>query len=195
MQYNHPILATHTFLHGITSFSRFRFLLGFAAALPLSSVAGLHRHGSPSGRRQLRQARGRRGRHLTAVVSDNLATLQITEEKAAEAHACVHAIALLLEEEQASATALEIEAATTTLQLTPTTTSSRAPPPPTSVGDSTTITTLHAHAYGVQNIHSFVLTVLDPSSKGYVCWRDQVLLTLKHYNLADHVLSDATSPR
>jgi hypothetical protein len=32
---------------------------------------------------------------------------------------------------------------------------------------------------------------LDPSSIGYARWHNQVLLTLKHYELIDHVLSDA----
>jgi hypothetical protein len=50
---------------------------------------------------------------------------------------------------------------------------------------------LHAHACGVHNFCSLVSIVLDPSSIGYARWRDQVLLTLKHYELADHVLSDA----
>jgi hypothetical protein len=50
---------------------------------------------------------------------------------------------------------------------------------------------LHTQSCGIQNIHSLVLTVLDHSSTGYVCWRDQILLTLKRYELANHILSDA----
>jgi hypothetical protein len=50
---------------------------------------------------------------------------------------------------------------------------------------------LHVQACGVQNIRSLVSTFLDPSSTGYACWRDQVLLTLNRYELTDHVLSDA----
>jgi hypothetical protein len=50
---------------------------------------------------------------------------------------------------------------------------------------------LHMGACGVQNIHSLISTVLDTSSTGYARWCDQVLLTLKRYELTDHVLSDA----
>jgi hypothetical protein len=32
---------------------------------------------------------------------------------------------------------------------------------------------------------------MHPSSIGYARWCDQVLLTLKHYDLANHILSDA----
>jgi hypothetical protein len=78
-----------------------------------------------------------------------------------------------------------------TLQLASTTASSSVPSPPSSCGDITIIAMLHAQACGVQNIRSLILTVLDPSSAGYARWRDQVLLTLKHYDFTNHVLSDA----
>jgi hypothetical protein len=42
---------------------------------------------------------------------------------------------------------------------------------------------LHVQAYGVQNIRSLISTILDPSSTGYALWRDQVLFTLKRYEL------------
>jgi hypothetical protein len=49
---------------------------------------------------------------------------------------------------------------------------------------------LHAQACVVQNIRSFVSTVLDPSSTGCARSCIRVLLTLKCYDLVDHVLSD-----
>jgi hypothetical protein len=103
----------------------------------------------------------------------------------------VHAIVLLLEEEQASAIALKAEVTTATLQLVPTTASSSAPPPPPSGGGAVAVAMLHTLACGVQNIRSLVSTIIDHSSTGYVRWHDQVLLTLKCYDLTDHVLSDA----
>jgi hypothetical protein len=123
---------------------------------------------------------------LQQRVTDKMTTLQ-----AAEAHTHICTIALLLEEEQAYAATLEVEVAAATLQLVPTTASSSiVPPPPASGGDIAVVTMLHAQAYGVHNIHSLVSTALDPSSTCYVCWRDQVLLTLKRYELGNHVLSD-----
>jgi hypothetical protein len=119
-----------------------------------------------------------------------MATLQTNEKKAAEAHAHVRAIALLLEDEQAFAAALEAEVVATVLQLTLSTASSNAPPPPPSRGDTVVVAMLHAQVCGAQNIRSLVSIVLDPSA-GYARWRDQVLLTLKRYDLADHGLSDA----
>jgi hypothetical protein len=82
---------------------------------------------------------------LQQHVADKMAALQ-----AAEAHARIHAIAFLLEEEQANAAALEAEAAMTVLQLAPTTTSfsSALPPRPSGV-DTAIIAMLHAQAYEV----------------------------------------------
>jgi hypothetical protein len=50
---------------------------------------------------------------------------------------------------------------------------------------------LRVQACGVLNIRSLVLIVLDPSSTGYAHWCNQVLITLKVYELIDHVLSNA----
>jgi hypothetical protein len=100
-------------------------------------------------------------------------------------------IALLLKEEHAFAITLEVETTRDALQLASINASSSAPPSPSSGGDTTIVAMLHAQAYRVQNIHSPVSTVLDPSSTGYARWHDQVLLTLKCYDLIDHVLSDA----
>jgi hypothetical protein len=129
---------------------------------------------------------------LQQRVTDKMTTLQAVEKKATEAHGHVHDIALLLGEEQSSAIALEVETAVTALQLASTTASSfRAPPPPPSGGDLAVVAMLHAQACGVQNIRSLVLTVLDPSSTRCAHCRDQVLLTLKRYELIDHVVSNA----
>jgi hypothetical protein len=57
--YNNSIPAAYTFLHGITSFSRFRSSLGLVSALPLFRVVDLHCPCSPYGRRGHCQACGR----------------------------------------------------------------------------------------------------------------------------------------
>jgi hypothetical protein len=73
-------------------------------------------------------------------------------------------------------------------------------PPPVAPTPSTiswinasTITTLQAQAADVHNIRSLASVVLDPSSTHYARWRDQVLLTLRRYVLADHVLVDTVA--
>jgi hypothetical protein len=48
-------------------------------------------------------------------VTDKMVALQVIEKKTVEAHAHVHAIALLLKEEHASAAALEAEVMATAL--------------------------------------------------------------------------------
>jgi hypothetical protein len=82
----------------------------------------------------------------------------------------MRAIALLLKKEEASATALEAKVAATALQLAPTTTSYSVPPPLPSGGDTAVVCTLHAHAYGVQNICYLVSTILNTSSTAYTHW-------------------------
>jgi hypothetical protein len=119
-----------------------------------------------------------------------MTALQTIEKKTAEARARMLAIVLLLEEEHTFTTALEAEAVMAALHLAPTTASSSTPPTPSSGGDAIIVAMLHTQAYGVQNIRSLVSTVLDPSSTGYAHWRDQVLLTLKRYELTDYVISD-----
>jgi hypothetical protein len=104
---------------------------------------------------------------LQQHVSNKMNALQ-----AAEAHARVHAIALLLEEEHASVATLEAKVAVATLQQAPTTASSSAPPPPPFGGDAIVVATLHVQSNGVQSIRSLVSTVLNPSSPGYAYWRD-----------------------
>jgi hypothetical protein len=97
-------------------------------------------------------------------ITDKMATLQAIEKNAAEAHAHVRVVILLLEE-QASTITLEAEVAAATLQLVSTTAfSSSTPPPPPSGGDAVIVAMLQAQAFRVQNIHSLVLTVLDPAS-------------------------------
>jgi hypothetical protein len=103
---------------------------------------------------------------LQQHVSDKMNALQ-----AAEAHARMHAIALLLEE-HAFITTLEAKVVVAALQQAPTTASSSEPPPPPFGGDAVIIAMLHVQANGVQNICSLVSTVLNPSSLGYACWCD-----------------------
>jgi hypothetical protein len=104
---------------------------------------------------------------LQQHITDKMATLQAIEKKAAEACTHVRAITLVLEEEHASATGIEVESAVAALQLAPTTASSCTPPPPSSGGEAAIVAMLHAQAYRVQNIHSIISTIMDPSSTGY----------------------------
>jgi hypothetical protein len=55
---------------------------------------------------------------LQQHISNKLATLEVAEKKATEAHACVRAIVLLQLEEHASTAAQQAEAAADALQLT-----------------------------------------------------------------------------
>jgi hypothetical protein len=61
---------------------------------------------------------------LQQCLNDKMATLQAIEKKAAEAHAHICVVALLLKEEQGSTAVLEAEAGVATLKLAPTTASS-----------------------------------------------------------------------
>lgn len=54
------------------------------------------------------------------------------------------------------------------------------------------VTNIHAQATGVQNTRSLLHVLLDPTSCTYTHWCDLVL-TLQHYALDDHVLIDTTS--
>jgi hypothetical protein len=54
------------------------------------------------------------------------------------------------------------------------------------------IANIHVEAVGVQNIRSLISVTLDLSSTNYAWWHDNVLLTLGHYSLSDHVLLDTT---
>jgi hypothetical protein len=55
------------------------------------------------------------------------------------------------------------------------------------------IANIHVQAAGVQNIRCLILVTLDLSSVHYARWCDNVLLTIGHYSLSDHVLLDTTS--
>jgi hypothetical protein len=46
----------------------------------------------------------------------------------------------------------------------------------------------------MQNIQSLVFVILDLTSTRYSHWRVQVVLTLRRYTLADHVLNDLIAP-
>jgi hypothetical protein len=56
--------------------------------------------------------------------------------------------------------------------------------------EAAVIANLHLQAFGVQNIRSLVSVVLNSSSAHYAHWCENVLLTLRHYALANHLLSD-----
>jgi hypothetical protein len=56
--------------------------------------------------------------------------------------------------------------------------------------DADHIAALHAQASGMHNIWSLVSVVLDPTSSHYPRWQGQVLLTLRRYALANHVLDN-----
>jgi hypothetical protein len=62
--------------------------------------------------------------------------------------------------------------------------------------EAAVIANIHIQATGVQNIHSLISVMLDPSSTHYARWRNNVLLTLRRYSLSlslsDHVLMDTT---
>lgn len=55
---------------------------------------------------------------------------------------------------------------------------------PLSEYEAAVIANLHTQATGVQNICSLVPVILDPT------WCDLVLLTLQHYTLNAHVLTN-----
>jgi hypothetical protein len=54
------------------------------------------------------------------------------------------------------------------------------------------IANIHVQAAGVQNICSLISITLDISSSNHVRWCNNVLLTLGHYSLSDHMLLDTT---
>jgi hypothetical protein len=60
--------------------------------------------------------------------------------------------------------------------------------------DTDTIFALHAQAARFHNIWSLVSVVLDPASSHYRRWHAQVVLTLRRFALADHVLDDLVAP-
>jgi hypothetical protein len=106
------------------------------------------------------------------------------------------ATALLEEEERATAILIE-EACVAAALIEP----PSPMPPPAPAGhaapsddeyDAAVIANIHVQAVGVQNILSLVSVMLDLSSTHYAQWRDNVLLTIGHYSLSDHVLLDTT---
>jgi hypothetical protein len=60
--------------------------------------------------------------------------------------------------------------------------------------EAAVIADLHMQAAGIQNIWSLVTIVLEVTSTDVSRWRDQILLTLKRFSLADHVLSNTVFP-
>jgi hypothetical protein len=135
-------------------------------------------------------------RKLEAMVT----AAETVKKKADAARARVLLAVALLVEEQWTAAALADEARTAAIMIEPplptskTETGGPSLAPDTTDYEAAVIANLHVQATGVQNIRSLVLVVLDVSSTHYARWRDNVLLTLRRYALADHVLSDALSP-
>jgi len=64
---------------------------------------------------------------------------------------------------------------------------------PPSNYEASVVATVHTQAAGVQNIRSLVPVYLDTTFSAYARWRDLFLLTLQHYALDDHVLTDRSS--
>jgi hypothetical protein len=60
--------------------------------------------------------------------------------------------------------------------------------------DADTIAALHAQAAGVHNIRSLISVMLDPVSSHYPRWRAQVVITLRRFTLADHILAEPAAP-
>jgi hypothetical protein len=126
-----------------------------------------------------------------------VATATDTKKQYDVALARVLATTVLLEEEQRTATVLAEEAHAAAALIEPP--SPTPPPAPTGHAASSdddyeaiAIANIHVHAVGMQNIRSLVSVTLDLSSTHYARWRNNVLLTLGHYSLSDHVLLDTT---
>eukprot|EP00267_Zea_mays_P046680 XP_020399068.1 mRNA decay activator protein ZFP36L3-like [Zea mays] len=110
------------------------------------------------------------------------------------------ATSLALEHERALGAALTTQMATAQRLLLgrPSVAREDPPTPPAAIPatglDVDHIGALHAQAAGLHNIRALVSVVLDPASSHYPRWRGQVLLTLRRYALADHVLDDLDAP-
>jgi hypothetical protein len=102
----------------------------------------------------------------------------------------------LLEEEERAAAVLTEEARAAAALIEP---PSPTPPRPQPAAllrrdyEAPIITNIHVQTTGVHNIHSLISVMLDLSSVHYARWRDNILFTLRHYSLSDHVLLDTTS--
>jgi hypothetical protein len=117
------------------------------------------------------------------------------KKKAAAARTHVLAAVALLEQEQRVVAQLDEAARVAVCLIKP-----PAPPSNPMLDNSLSsnlddyeaavIVNLHLQASGVQNIRSPVSVILDSSSAHYARWRENVLLTLRRYALADHVLFD-----
>eukprot|EP00267_Zea_mays_P056415 XP_023156451.1 angiomotin-like [Zea mays] len=126
-----------------------------------------------------------------------LATIQAAVAASRERE---RATSLALEQERALGAALTTQMATAQRLLLGRPPVTREDPPaiseaiPATGLDVDHIAALHAQAAGLHNIRSLVSVVLDPASSHYPRWRGQVLLTLRRYVLADHVLDDLDAP-
>jgi hypothetical protein len=97
----------------------------------------------------------------------------------------------LLDEEQAAAADLERQD-TVAKNLVPGSVSSLTTETMTdsSSNEDTVVINLHTQAVTMPNVHSLVNIVLDTTSSNYAWWRDNMMLTLMRYALADHIESD-----
>jgi hypothetical protein len=111
--------------------------------------------------------------------------------------AWVLATTILLKEEQRTAAVLIEEARISVAMIEPPSpTLTLAPAGRATRSDddyeAAVITNIHVQATGMQNIHCLISVALDLSSANYARWHDNVMLTLRHYSLSDHVLLDTT---
>jgi hypothetical protein len=124
-----------------------------------------------------------------------VAAAEDAKKKAVVARTPVLAAIVLLEQEQRAAAQLDAAARAAVRLIEPLAPPSNRVPDNSSSSnpddyEAAVIANLHLQASGVQNIRSLVSVVLDSSSVHYARWRENVLLTLRRYALADHVLSD-----
>jgi hypothetical protein len=110
-------------------------------------------------------------------------TAEAVEEKATAA--CRRVLVTDLERQASTATKLVPGSASYSTIETTTTSSSY---------EDTVVANLHIQAAAVPNVHSLVNIILDATSDNYARWRDNMLLALTSYALADHVESNDAFP-
>jgi hypothetical protein len=120
---------------------------------------------------------------LIAAVATTCKTLD-------EARACERAIALTWEKEKTITHHLEQQLTTTEGIMIPQDDDGNHSVDAGSNPDAILTVHQHAQAVSLQNIRSVVTISLEPSSPDYKWWSNLVLLTLRRYDLDDHILSD-----
>jgi hypothetical protein len=138
--------------------------------------------------------------HASSTDSALVAAIATIQVALAASQERGHAASRALEQERAMSAALTAKMATTQyLILGPPPVIPETPPPtpeaPIASGlNADHIAALHAQAAGLHNIRSLASIVLGPTSSHYPRWRGQILLSLRRYALADHVLDDIVAP-